>query len=342
MDSHIVRRTHIRQMAMCGFCLMCGILIGGGRIHAASPITAIAFTPSGDGVVIGSQQGVELLGWPELGRQRHWPLGAMQVHDLAFAPHGKQLAIAGGDPAETGKLQVLDWPASDSLAPRTISSAHKDVIYRVAWREDGNALATASGDATVLIVHHADGFRERGFQKGLGRPLEFSGHASDVFGVAFLEGGNLVTGGNDGSLRVWDTDTRQAIRTLTNHTDAVRAVAVRPGNANLTGNAKLPVVATAGADRTVRFWQPTIGRLMRFARLRSAPLDLVWTMDGRQVLAACADGHLRMIDWQTTEVTHDWPLWNDWAYCVAIHPTDAIAVVGGANGELKRVAIDSP
>ncbi|MEZ6114866.1 MAG: hypothetical protein R3C99_28205 [Pirellulaceae bacterium] len=323
-------------MATCGFCLICGILIGGGRVRAASPITAIAFTPSGDGVVIGSQQGVELLGWPELGRQRHWPLGAMQVHDLAFAPHGKQLAIAGGDPAETGKLQVLDWPAADDKTPRTISSAHKDVIYRVAWREDGNALATASGDAKVLIVHHADGLQERGFQEVMGEPLEFAGHASDVFGVAFLAGGKLVTGGNDGSLRLWDTDTRQAIRTLTNHTDAIRAVSVRPGDA------KLPVVATAGADRTVRFWQPTIGRLMRFARLPSSPLDLVWTMDGRQVLAACADGRLRMIDWQTTEVTGDWPLWNDWAYCVAIHPTEPIAVVGGANGELKRVPIGSP
>ncbi|MCA9220920.1 MAG: hypothetical protein KDA71_11365, partial [Planctomycetales bacterium] len=112
-------------MATCGFCLICGILMGCGRVRAASPITAIAFTPSGDGVVIGSQQGVELLGWPELGRQRHWPLGAMQVHDLAFAPHGKQLAIAGGDPAETGKLLVLDWPAADDKTPRTISSAHK-------------------------------------------------------------------------------------------------------------------------------------------------------------------------------------------------------------------------
>ncbi|MEZ6114359.1 MAG: hypothetical protein R3C99_25620 [Pirellulaceae bacterium] len=318
-------------MATCGFCLICGILIGGGRVRAASPITAIAFTPSGDGVVIGSQQGVELLGWPELGRQRHWSLP--EPWSTIYAPHGKQLAIAGGDPAETGKLQVLDWPAADDKTPRTISSAHKDVIYRVAWRENGNALATASGDAKVLIVHHADGLQERGFQEVMGEPLEFAGHASDVFGVAFLAGGKLVTGGNDGSLRLWDTDTRQAIRTLTNHTDAIRAVSVR------AGDAKLPVVATAGADRTVRFWQPTIGRLMRFARLPSSPLDLVWTMDGR--CGKVAETLLAVDDDCVTNPVAPHCVVEPWALR-GIHPTEPIAVVGGANGELKRVPIGSP
>ena len=48
-----------------------------------------------------------------------------------------------------------------------------------------------------------------------------------------------------------------------------------------------PLIASSGEDNTVRFWQPTIGRLVKFVKLPSVPLDIDWTVDGARVVAAC-------------------------------------------------------
>ena len=67
------------------------------------------------------------------------------------------------------------------------------------------------------------------------------------------------------------------------------------------------MVASAAGDRTIRFWQPTIGRVVRYVRLESAPLDIAWLNDESHSAAACVDGHVRIIDADTVEVRMDLP-----------------------------------
>ena len=81
------------------------------------------------------------------------------------------------------------------------------------------------------------------------------------------------------------------------------------------------MVASISEDRTVRFWQPTIGRMVRFAKLESKPLDIVWLSDGRHVAVSCEDGHVRLIDPATVQVAADIPVFSSWAYCIAF-PTN--------------------
>ena len=92
----------------------------------------------------------------------------------------------------------------------------------------------------------------------------------------------------DQSLRVWDQSSGAIVRVLDNHTDEVRDLAPRPRGEGL------PMIASAAADRTVRLWQPTIGRLVRFARL---PADLRDSLavdrhvaDESRIAAAIDDG----------------------------------------------------
>ena len=97
------------------------------------------------------------------------------------------------------------------------------------------------------------------------------------------------------------------------------------------------MVASAAGDRSVRFWQPTIGRMVRYARLVAEPLDIAWLNDGSRVVVVCDDGRLRVIDSETVEVTLDIPAVAGWAYSLAVHPTDGSVVVGGVNGQVRRV-----
>src|SRR4029450_12515820 len=95
------------------------------------------------------------------------------------------------------------------------------------------------------------------------------------------------------------------------------------------------MVASCGADRTVRFWQPTIGRLVRFAKLPSPPTALAWTASGSHVLAACEDGKLRSVNPETIEVAEFAPALTGFPYSVAALPNGSGALLAGAGGQLR-------
>jgi WD40 repeat protein len=284
------------------------------------PITAVAIAPDGSAVVAGSQAGVEVRSWPELERTATLPTELTNVHDLAFSPDGKLIAVAGGQPGAEGTVELYGWPGLE-LVRRV--SPHDDVAYAVAWRGDGKELALAGADQRVSLLSAS----------AESPPRYLAGHSRAVLAAAFLpDDHTLLSCGVDASVRVWDTPAMSTRRTLTNHTRAVYDVKVRPNQSEQS----LPMVATAAEDRTVRFWQPTIGRMVRFARLESAPLALAWSPDGLLLWAACRDGHVRGIDPDTAAMTRDIPAIDGVAYALVIAP-DGTIVIAGSNGQLRRI-----
>jgi WD40 repeat protein len=261
-----------------------------------------------------------VLAWPALEPRRRIATRLAHVHHLAFAPDGKTLAAAGGAPRESGEIEWFDWPGGASRAHRHCDD---DLLYHIAWSGDGRLASTASGGLVRVFDQQAK------------ETLVLRGHSRGVLSAAWLPGDKqLVTAGIDQSLRLWDVAGGSLVRTLDNHTDEVRSLAVRPGESG--GPALL---ASASADRTVRLWQPAIGRLVRFVRLAEEPLAIDWTPDGSRLLAACADGHLRVIEPDTVAVVQDLPVIDGWAYTVAAHPDGKHAIVAGAGGRMKVVRI---
>ena len=272
---------------------MLAVLVSRTATAADPPVTALAFSPEGDAVVIGSQGGLEVRSWPELKRSRMLATSMTAIHDLAFSPRSDVLAVAGGNPAESGLVELFAWPSGDRLLR---SEPHEDSVFAIAWRADAKAWATASLDRSAQI-HASNG--------ELVRVLK--GHSGGVVAVCYLPDDlTLVTGGLDRSLRVWDATSGEPLRRLDNHTGAVLGLALRPGQADGTR----PMVASIGADRTLRLWQPTIGRMVRLTRLRSDPMAMAWLDNGRAVAVACADGHVRLIDPDTVAVLSDQPALN--------------------------------
>ena len=307
-------------------CLDCLVISAGLEIVASGtepPVVAVAFTPDGDSVVACSQSGLQVLSWPQLERQANIKVSAANLHDVAIAPSGDRLAVAGGNPSEEGTIELLSWPDGKSLQNL---EGHDDSIMAVRWRGDSK-LASASLDHSVVIWDTDNGTRVQSLR----------GHSRGVLSLCFLPAGQtLVTAGIDQSLRVWDVDSGQLQRSLNLHTLPVHDLAVCPGEH------ALPLVASAGEDKTVRIWQPTIGRMVRFARLTSKPLDIEWLPDGSRVVAACADGHIRLIDPLTVSVTQDIAAIEGWAYSLSAHPTDGSLVVGGSEGQILQITPAAP
>jgi WD40 repeat protein len=287
---------------------------------AEPPFTAVAFAPDGHSAVIGSQSGLEVRQWPGLEKLRSIPTDLRNVHDLVFSPRGDLLAVAGGTPGEFGAVELIRWPQGDR---KQVVESHDDLVYAVAWRADSRAWVSASLDHTLQI-------HEGGNEPA--RNLE--GHSRGVLAVVYLtDGRTLVSGGVDHSLRVWDAESGRSIRQLDNHTGAVLGLALRPGQPPDA----MPMVASIGTDLTVRFWEPTRGRMVRFARVPSSPLALAWSPDGRTLAVACRDGHVRLVDANTVAFSSDLSVLEGPAFGVAAAPDGTSILVCGARRQLRRI-----
>ena len=284
------------------------------------PITSLAFTNDGKHVVAGSQVGLQIYEWSTLTLKKTISVNPRNIHDLAFSPDNKWLAVGGGNPSTEGIIEILSWPEGVS---HNILSGHRDSVMTVAWR-DTSSVASGSMDRDIILWNLSDGTEIR----------RFKGHSRGVSSLCFMQDKKLlISTGIDQNVRVWNVATGELIRSMNNHTHTVHNLALRP---NATS---LPMIASVSDDRTIRLWQPTIGRMVKFARLNVVPLNVVWLNDGSKVVASCIDGSVRMIDPDSVEITDEFVGIDGWGYSLNIHPTDSSIVIGGENGQIKRIVI---
>jgi WD40 repeat protein len=297
---------------------VCICLLAATSMATEPPITSIVFDPDGKSVVACSQSGLQVFNWPAMQLQKTLKTSAPNLHDAAFSPTGDRLAVAGGTPAEEGTVEILSWPDGKSL---WVLDDHDDSVMAVAWRDD-TTVASASLDHSVIVWNTEANEKVRSLK----------GHSRGVSSLCFLKDKRtLVSAGIDQSLRVWNPDSGELVRSLSIHTMPIHDISLRPGDHGL------PVVASASEDRTVRLWQPTIGRMVRFSKLKSKPLAAEWLPDGSRIVVSCTDGHVRLINPETAEVTQDIQAVDGWAYSLAVHSTDGTILVGGSNGQLRRI-----
>ena len=285
-------------------------------ISTPSPVTALAISPSGRFAVAGSQSGPVVYSQPDLEMVARLPTEIQAIHDVQFTANGRFLVVAGGSPGQVGQVELLSWTETAlgpvvSVAGRI--SSHSDVVYSIAWhavdpqistseKEDGNhhvsnqklLLATASLDGIGLLFDISK-LPDVSSGTDLLRPiLRFEGHSRGLTGVAFVQSSAqllLVTSSMDQTLGVWSASEGKLMRTFNNHTNSVTGISLRPGKFS----ASMPMLASIADDRTVRFWQPTIGRMVSFRRFESTPTSLAWSQDGNQLVVGCHDGTIHWI-----------------------------------------------
>ena len=108
------------------------------------------------------------------------------------------------------------------------------------------------------------------------------GHAGAVTSGAFSrDGTHLLTGSEDGTLKLWDLATTRLVRTFSGHKGEVTVVALSPdGSRALSG----------GKDKTIRLWEVATGRPIRtiYAHLDSSSDvgSVAFSPNGRRLLSS--------------------------------------------------------
>ncbi len=314
----------VRTSAIATAALLC-ILSTLGRDAGAEdtlprpPITAMAV--QGNLLLCGLQRGIEKTSLAEKAAKGTLPNLLGHVHDLEISPDRKWVAAAGGLPGQQGSIEIWNGDLSRRIHRWDL---YRDVIYRVAFSADGKRLATASHDGICKIVDASSG-------KIL---TEYAGHSRPVMAITFLPGDDLiVSAGVDQSVQVWKASNGQLVRTMDNHTAPVNDLALKPQQKDA-----LPVIATVSEDRTVRLWQPTIGRMLRFAKLASIPRTVRWSPKGTALWVGCDDGKLVILDPDTLEITRSQPALAGRIHALLAHPDGKKILCAGESGtaELPR------
>ena len=128
-----------------------------------------------------------------------------QILAVAFSPDGKAVVTGSGD----NTARLWDAATRESLwAPMK----HQGEVVALAFGADGKAVLTASMDQTARLWDTATG-------QTIGAPMRYVvQHQVAVVGllpvasVAFSPDGKaVVTGGLDGTARLWDAATGQTI-----------------------------------------------------------------------------------------------------------------------------------
>ena len=297
--------------------------------YAATPITAVAFSPDGKTLVSGGQK--QLLLWDSAtGKltRRIGPLGGA-VRGLAFTKDGAALAVAEGVPGRSGAVSLIE------LASGQVTTLEKssDEMLAVAFSPDGKLLATGGTNQTVEVWRVAE--------RQLAATLKT--HAGWITGVAFSPDGKVLASSSlDQRVKIWDTaDWSEKLELPQNPNGAVNGVAYSP-------EGDLLAFAVAGAEeRALRTWRAQnafeeLDPARRNVRVQTRPFDtgtcvplavafLASVPAGQsRMLAACSDRNVRIMN-RNGGVLATLAGAADWMYAVT-GSTDG-KLVAGASGD---------
>ncbi|CAG7849907.1 SubName: Full=Uncharacterized protein {ECO:0000313/EMBL:CCA70337.1} [Serendipita indica DSM 11827] len=165
-----------------------------------------------------------------------------------------------------------------------------------------------------------------------GLPKALRGHQGDVNAVAFSpDGSRIVSGSDDNTIRVWDTDTGQSLgEPLQGHEDSVVAVAFSPDGSQ---------IVSGSLDKTLRLWDVATGEPLGepLQGHEDGVMAVAFSPDGSQIVSGSSDNTLRLWDVATGEPLgeplqgHESEIW-----AVAFSP-DGSQIVSGSRDKTLRL-----
>jgi WD40 repeat protein/serine/threonine protein kinase len=211
---------------------------------------------------------------------------------VAYSPDGRWIAFGGGMHARRDNGQIKIWDAKTGKERHTLHG-HVAMVNAVSFSPDSKRVVSASADQSIKL-----------WDVGTGREtLELRGHRNVVAVAAFGPDGRLFSGGDDGTVMIWDGrpwhdgEGGQELLTLSGHGETVAAVAFSPdgrllASADCAGIVKLWPLWTRGEPRTLR-------------GSSEGAYGLAFSPHGRHFAAAGGEGLLRIWEVATGREVRD-------------------------------------
>lgn len=238
------------------------------------PVTAVAFSLDGLSVATtGEDARLKIWNAPDGTLKRTIELDDGAASSLALSGSRALTSHRGGE------VVLWDWQKAEKLGTYKRNEAG---IWSVAFAGRPDRFATSSHDWKVTLWDAAT----------TSGPLQvLDAHENAAQAVAYAntpKGPLLASGSADKTVKLWNLDTLDKLRTYRGHKDFVTALTFSPDGKQL---------ASASLDGNIRIWSTSSSRLLR--RLyghRGRVTGLAFSPDGATLASSAADGQLRIWD----------------------------------------------
>jgi WD40 repeat protein/DNA-binding SARP family transcriptional activator len=313
--------------------------------HYVDAIWCLAWSP--DGQMLASS------GTEKIITLRHIPNGTcltqLQGHTdvvwaLAWNPTGHMFASASSD--QTIRLwQVVTQQQNNSVSEvinwRTIQG-HSGWVLSLVWSPDGQMLFSGSTDQTIRCWDGLSGQCLRILQGhgnwvwsvdcGLLSPAAIA--QSDAPGQAALI---LASGADDETIRFWDVQTGQCLKTLQGYRDYAWTITWSPDGQTLV---------SAGVSQTIRLWSLQTGRCTKTlaghdewiysVAVTSTVASGAFPQASKQILASGSrDRTVKLWDLGTGNLLKTLQGEQDLIWCTAWKPNEPLLAVGSSDSTIR-------
>jgi WD40 repeat protein len=219
---------------------------------------------------------------------------------------------------------VREWDIDSQKAVGEFKGLTNSTVWVVLYLPGDKEVLACSGDGRTLVWDRANGKVVREFERA----------AFARCGAISPDGKRLATG--DGltyyrhdAVRVWDPATGKVVRGFGDYTGEICGVAWSPEGRRL---------AVAGADATLRVFDPETGKELRRIKAPTWVDSVAWTPDGKRLLSTgnTPDNNVHLWDVESGKELHTFAGHQQPAITVAVAPDGRTAVSTGKDGTLRR------